>query len=157
MINLEKLTEYFKQYNLDSRIKIFPSSSATVELAAKALNCNPENIAKTLSFDVNNNTILIVTSGDMKIDNAKFKNKFSVKPKMLKLEEVEEKTGYPVGGVCPFNLKDNINVFLDISLKRFNNIYPACGTPNSAIQLSLEELEKYSNFKEWIDVCKKKS
>ncbi len=157
MIKLEELIQYFKQYNLDSRIKTFSSSSATVELAAKALNCNPENIAKTLSFDVDNNTILIVTSGDMKIDNAKFKNKFNVKPKMLKLEEVEEKTGYPVGGVCPFNLKNNINVFLDISLKRFHDIYPACGTPNSAISLSIDELEKYSNFKEWVDVCKKKS
>ena len=157
MIRLEELIKYFKKYNLDSRIKPFSSSSATVELAAKALNCNPENIAKTLSFDVNNNTILIVTSGDMKIDNAKFKNKFNVKPKMLKLEDVEEKTGYPVGGVCPFNLKNNICVFLDTSLKRFEKIYPACGTPNSAILLSIEELEKYSNYTEWIDVCKKKS
>lgn len=153
---MEELTNYFKEYNLDSRIKTFPSS-ATVELAAKALNCSPENIAKTLSFDVNNNTILIVTSGDMKIDNAKFKNKFNVKPRMLKFEEVEEKTGYPVGGVCPFNLKGNVIVFLDISLKRFHYIYPACGTPNSAILLCIDELEKYSDFKEWIDVCKKKS
>lgn len=151
---IENVREYFKKWGLDERIMEFEVSSATVELAAQALNCEPKRIAKTLSFMVNNNAILIVTAGDAKIDNAKYKGRFATKAKMLAPNEVIELVGHSVGGVCPFAIKENIVVYLDESLKRFETVFPACGSNKSAIKLSIQELEKYSNYHEWVDVCK---
>ena len=153
-MSLEKVKEYFKKYNMENRILEFSESSATVELAAKAANCEPKRIAKTLSFMVGEEPILIVVAGDAKIDNAKYKAEFLKKAKMLAFEEVEEIIGHPVGGVCPFAINEGVKVYLDESLKRFDTVYPACGSANSAIELTIEELEKYSNFLKWVDVCK---
>lgn len=156
-MSLNEVKEYFRKYNLENRIKEFDVSSATVELAAKALNTEGKRIAKTMAFMVNNNPILIVTSGDMKIDNHKYKTLFGVKAKMLTQDELIEIIGHPMGGVCPFAIKNNAKVYLDISLKRFATVFPACGSSNSAIELSIPELEKYSNYLEWIDICKERS
>ena len=153
-MSLKKVIDYFKEYNMENRIKEFNVSSATVELAAQALNCEPCRIAKSLSFMVDNSPIIIVTAGDTKIDNPKFKAQFNTKANMLPLDDVEKLIGHEVGGVCPFAVNDNVNVYLDISLKRFETIYPACGSSNSAIELNICELEKYSNYVAWIDVCK---
>lgn len=153
-MSIEKVREYFKPLGIEDKILEFPVSSATVELAAKALNTEGCRIAKTLSFSVNDSSILIVTAGDAKIDNKKYKNFFGAKAKMLSFEEVEEKIGHAVGGVCPFAINDGVKVYLDDSLKRFETVFPACGSSNSAIELTPEELEIYSNFIEWIDVCK---
>ena len=143
---IEKVKEYFRKYDMDNRIQEFEESSATVELAAKALNCEPKRIAKTLSFKVDEQPILIVVAGDAKIDNAKYKAKFNKKAKMLAFDEVESIIGHAVGGVCPFAINDGIEVYLDESLKRFETIYPACGSSNSAIELTIEELEKRVNI-----------
>ena len=133
----------------------FAASSATVELAAQAAGTEPCRIAKTLSFMVDGSPILIVAAGDAQIDNAKYKAKFSAKAKMLTLDEVEEKIGHGVGGVCPFAINEGVTVYLDESLKRFETVFPACGSSNSAIELTCEELEKYScAFEEWVNVCK---
>lgn len=153
-MSVEKVKEYFKKFNMENRIQEFEESSATVELAAKALNCEPEKIAKTLSFKIEDKTILIVVAGDARVDNSKYKAQFGKKAKMLTQDEVLELIGHPVGGVCPFAINDGVDVYLDKSLKRFENVYPACGSSNSAIQLSIEELEKYSNYNLWVDVCK---
>lgn len=153
-MSIEKVKEYFDQIGISNKIQEFKESSATVELAAKAVGCEPARIAKTLSFKVNEEAILIVTAGDAKIDNPKYKEKFSSKAKMLTQEEVVEMVGHEVGGVCPFGINDGVSVYLDESLKRFNTVYPACGSGNSAIELSIEEIEKYSGYIEWIDVCK---
>ena len=154
-MSIKKVKEYFKQYNMDDKILEFPVSSATVELAAQALNTEGCRIAKTLSFMVGDSPILIVTAGDAKIDNKKYKAFFGAKAKMLSFEEVEEKIGHAVGGVCPFAINDGVKVYLDESLKRFETIFPACGSSNSAIELTPQELEKYScSFVEWVDVCK---
>lgn len=154
-MSIKKVKEYFKQYNMDDKILEFPVSSATVELAAQALNTEGCRIAKTLSFMVGDSPILIVTAGDAKIDNKKYKAFFGAKAKMISFEEVEEKIGHAVGGVCPFAINDGVKVYLDESLKRFETIFPACGSSNSAIELTPEELEKYScSFVEWVDVCK---
>ena len=153
-MSVEKVKEYFKKYNIENRIQEFEESSATVELAAKALNCEPKRIAKTLSFKVGDEPILIVVAGDAKIDNAKYKAQFNKKATMLKFDEVENLIGHAVGGVCPFAINEGVKVYLDDSLKRFKTVYPACGSSNSAIELSIEELEKYSNYKSWINVCK---
>lgn len=153
-MSVEKVREYFKKYNIEDRIQEFEESSATVELAAKALNCEPKRIAKTLSFKIDDKSILIVVAGDAKIDNSKYKAQFNKKAKMLTYEEVLELIGHPVGGVCPFAINDGVEVYLDKSLKRFKTLYPACGSANSAIELSIEELEKYSNYSSWVDVCK---
>ena len=153
-MSIEKVREYFKGYGIEDKILEFPVSSATVELAAKALNTEGCRIAKTLSFSVNDSPILIVTAGDVKIDNKKYKTYFGTKAKMLSFEEVEEKTGHAVGGVCPFAVNDGVKIYLDESIKRFETVFPACGSSNSAIELTPKELEKYSNFIEWIDVCK---
>lgn len=149
-----KAREYLQKYGLDNRIMEFDVSSATVEDAAKAIDCKQEEIAKTLSFIVGNTPILIVASGDSKIDNSKFKTEFHTKAKMIAFDSVEELIGHAVGGVCPFGVNENVEVYLDNSLKRFKTIYPACGSSNSAIKLTLDELEKTSNYKKWIDVCK---
>ena len=154
-MSIEKVREYFKGFGIEEKILEFPVSSATVELAAKALNTEGCRIAKTLSFSVNDSPVLIVTAGDAKIDNKKYKGYFGAKAKMLTFDEVEEKIGHAVGGVCPFGINDGIKVYLDECIKRFETIFPACGSSNSAIELTPDELEKYSaNFIEWIDVCK---
>ena len=146
--------EHLKKFNLENNILEFTVSSATVKEAALALHCEEKEIAKTLAFLVNNEPILIVTAGDQKIDNSKYKEKFKEKAKMVPFDEVEKTIGHEVGGVCPFGIKENIQVYLDDSLKRFSNVYPACGSHNSAVKLTLEELMASSNFLEWVDVCK---
>lgn len=149
-----KAKEHLQKFNLDKNILEFDSSSATVSEAAQVINCKEEEIAKTLSFLVNDKAILVVMAGDKKIDNTKFKEGFKVKAKMLAFNDVENLIGHEIGGVCPFGIKENVNVYLDISLKKFEIIYPACGSCNSAVKLTLRELEKASNFKNWVDVCK---
>ncbi len=151
---IDKVKEYFKQYGMDNRVLEFEKSSATVALAAKALGCAEQLIAKTLSFKVNNEPILIVVAGDAKIDNPKYKAEFGAKAKMLGFDEVENLIGHDVGGVCPFAINDGVKVYLDESLKRFDFVYPACGSANSAIKLDINQLEKYSNYIKWVDVCK---
>lgn len=151
---IEKVREYFKSYGIEDRILEFDVSSATVLLAAEAVGCEPERIAKTLSFKVDDKAILIVAAGDAKIDNPKYKAEFSTKAKMLTPDEVLEMVGHAVGGVCPFAINPGVTVYLDESLKRFESVYPAAGSSNSAIELSIKELEKYSGFLKWIDVCK---
>ena len=151
---IQKVIEYFKQWNMEDKILEFEVSSATVELAAQALNCEPKRIAKTLSFKMEDKCILIVTAGDAKIDNSKYKLQFGTKAKMLTSDEVVTLTGHAVGGVCPFGVKNGVDTYLDISLKRFTTVFPACGSSNSAIELSIDELERYSNVNSWIDVCK---
>ena len=149
-----KAKEYLKKCGLDSKIKEFDTSSATVREAAIALDCKEAEIAKTLSFLVGDKPILIVAAGNRKIDNAKYKGKFHEKAKMLKKDEVEPLIGHKVGGVCPFGINNGVDVYLDISLKDFATVYPACGSSNSAVKLTIKELEEASNYKEWIDVCK---
>lgn len=151
---IEKVREYLKQFGLDDKIQEFETSSATVELASQALGCDPERIAKTLSFHVDNRVVLIVTAGDMKIDNSKYKQVFETKAKMLSYDEAEGLIGHAVGGVCPFAVNDVVEVYLDESLRRFPTVYPACGSSNSAIELTIEQLEITSNYIRWIDVCK---
>ena len=151
---IEKVKAYFREYGMEERIQEFDVSSATVELAAKALRCEPQRIAKTLSFMVENEAVLIVTAGDAKIDNPKYKAKFGKKAKMLSLDEVEILVGHAVGGVCPFAVNEGVIVYLYIPLKRFETVFPACGSSNSAIELTIPDLEKYSGYAEWVDVCK---
>lgn len=151
---IDKVREYFKQYGMENKIQELELSSATVELAAKALNCAEQRIAKTLSFKVDDGAILIICAGDVKIDNSKYKSFFKIKAKMLAPDEVLVLIGHEIGGVCPFGINDGVKVYLDESLKRFETIFPACGSSNSAIELTISELEKYSNFIEWVDVCK---
>lgn len=153
-MSIERVREYFAQYNMQDRIQEFSVSSATVELAAEALHTDAERIAKTLSFLVEDKPVLIVAAGDAKIDNPKFKAQFHTKAKMLGFDEVEPLVGHAVGGVCPFGVRDGVAVYLDISLKRFETVFPACGSANSAIELTIPELEQYSGFASWIDVCK---
>ena len=153
-MSLEKAKKYLQKYGLENKIMEFSISSATVEEAARAINCKEEEIAKTLSFIVDDKPILIVVAGDSKIDNSKYKTEFHTKAKMIPFDDVERLVGYAVWGVCPFGVNEDVDVFLDESLKRFDTVYPACGSSNSAIKLSIEELEKASNYKEWIDVCK---
>lgn len=153
-MSLDRVKEFFKQYNMESRIKELGESSATVELAAAALGCEPCRIAKTLSFMVNEKPILIVSAGDVKIDNSKYKAFFKTKAKMLSGEETERLIGHVVGGVCPFAVNSGVDVYLDNSLKRFETVFPACGSINSAIELTVDEMEKYSGYKSWIGVCK---
>ena len=151
---IEKVKKYFKNFGIEDRIQEFDVSSATVELAAIALNCAPERIAKSLSFMVNEKPIIIVVAGDVKISNSKFKQQFQTKAKMLSFEEVEPLIGHGVGGVCPFGINDGVKVYLDESMKRFQTIFPACGSSNSAIELTISELEQYSGYEKWVDVCK---
>ena len=151
---IEKVRYYFKKYNMENRIMEFDVSSATVELAAAAVGVMPARIAKTLSFKSEEGCLLIVTAGDSKIDNSKFKKEFSMKAKMLPPEEVLTLVGHAIGGVCPFAIDENIPVYLDESMKRFHTVFPACCSSNSAIELTCEELYKYSNAEKWVDVCK---
>lgn len=153
-MSLEKVKAYFKTYGMEEKIQEFDVSSATVELAASALQCEPQRIAKTLSFMLEERAVLIVAAGDAKIDNPKYKARFGKKAKMLPPDEVEALVGHAVGGVCPFAVKEGVEVYLDVSLKRFDTVFPACGSPNSAIELTIPQLEQYSGYAEWVDVCK---
>lgn len=153
-MSVERVKEYFSQYGIESRIQEFTVSSATVELAAAALGCEPCRIAKTLSFMTEECPILIVTAGDTKIDNPKYKARFHTKAKMLTPDEAVCLIGHEVGGICPFAVNKDVKIYLDDSLRRFDTVYPAAGSGNSAIELTLPELEKYSNALGWIDVCK---
>ncbi len=153
-MSAEKAKAQLEKYGLGDRIKTFSQSSATVELAAKALGCEPARIAKSITFLVNDKAVMVVAAGDVKIDNAKFKAKFGVKAKMLTAEQAVDMVGHAVGGVCPFGVNEGVEVYLDESLKRFEIIYPACGTANTAVELSVPELEKCSEYREWVDVCK---
>ena len=153
-MSIQRGREYFKEYGMENRIQEFQVSSATVELVAQALHCDPERIAKTLSFMVKDRVVLVVTAGDMKIDNSKYKAQFGTKAKMLSPDDAEILVGHKVGGVCPFGVKEGVEIYLDVSLKRFETIFPACGSANSAIELTISELEKYSGFLEWVEVCK---
>lgn len=149
-----KAKENLQKYGLENKIMEFTVSSATVKEAAKAIDCKEEEIAKTLSFIVSDHPILIVVAGDSKIDNSKFKREFHTKAKMIPFDQVENLIGHAVGGVCPFGVNEGVTVYLDDSLKRFEVIYPACGSANSAVKLSLDELENASNYQKWVDVCK---
>lgn len=151
---IEKVREYFRQFGIENRIREFDVSSATVELAAQALGCEPAKIAKSIALKLSSGCILIIAAGDVKISNPKFKEEFGEKAKMLSFEEVEPSIGHAVGGVCPFAINSGVKVYLDVSLKRFSTVFPACGSSNSAIELSIEELEKYCPYEKWVDVCK---
>lgn len=151
---IEKVREYFRQFGMEDRIREFPVSSATVELASQALGCEHCRIAKSLSFMTADGPILVVAAGDAKIDNGKYKAQFHQKATMLGFDETASLIGHAVGGVCPFAINDNVKVYLDETLKRFDTVFPACGSSNSAIELTIEELEKYSSYICWVDVCK---
>lgn len=151
---IDKVKAYFARFGIEDRVREFDVSSATVELAAQALGCEPCRIAKTLSFLVDGKPVLIVAAGDARIDNPKYKAQFGTKAKMLTPGEAETLVGHAVGGVCPFAVNEGVTVYLDASLKRFATVFPACGSGSSAIELTIEELEKYSGFTAWIDVCK---
>ena len=151
---IEKVRTYFSQFGMEDRVREFDVSSATVELAAAALGCEGERIAKTLSFRLPEGCILVVAAGDAKVDNTRYKEQFHTKAKMLSFDEVEPEIGHAVGGVCPFAVNKGVQVYLDESLKRFTTVFPACGSSNSAIELTIPELERYSGYTAWIDVCK---
>ncbi len=153
-MSIERVREYFRTKGIEGKILEFEVSSATVALAAQALHCEENRIAKTLSFHLGEQVILIVAAGDAKIDNAKYKAFFGTKAKMLSFEEAEPFIGHAVGGVCPFAVNEGVKVYLDVSLKRFVTVFPACGSSNSAIELTIDELEKYAEPVGWIDVCK---
>jgi prolyl-tRNA editing enzyme YbaK/EbsC (Cys-tRNA(Pro) deacylase) len=153
-VSVTKVKDYLKNFGMEDKIIELEQSSATVELAAQALGCAPERIAKTLSFFVGDGGILIVVAGDARIDNKKYKEEFHEKAKMIPFEDVESIVGHAPGGVCPFGIEKEVDVFLDDSLKRFETVYPAAGSGNSALELSIADLEKYSNFQKWVDVCK---
>ena len=151
---IEAVKAYFSKFGIADRVREFDVSSATVELAAQALGCEPRRIAKTLSFLADGHAILIVAAGDARIDNPKYKARFGTKAKMLTPEEAETLVGHAVGGVCPFAVRDGVTVYLDESLKRFSTVFPACGSGSSAIELTIPELERYSGYTAWVDVCK---
>lgn len=153
-MSVDRVRNYLTQWELQDRVKEFDVSSATVELAAQAVGCEPGRIAKTMSFLVNGRAVLILLAGDVKIDNRKYKDTFHTKAAMLKPDELEELVGHPIGGVCPFDVKESVDVYLDESLKRFEIVYPAAGSPSSAVELNLEELERASRARGWVDVSK---
>lgn len=154
-MSIETVKEYLTKFGLADRIREFNVSSATVDLAAQALGCEPCRIAKTLSFLVDGHAILIVMAGDAKIDNQKYKAQFKTKAKFLTPDEAKSLIGHAIGGVCPFGIKNDVLVYLDESLKRFSTVFPACGSSNSAIEMSIQELEMYSSgFASWINVSK---
>ena len=153
-MSVDHVRTYLKQFGAQDRVLEFDVSSATVALAAEALGCEPGRIAKTLSFMAGEQPMLIVFAGDARIDNRKYKDRFGVKAKMMTAEEIEGLTGLRFGGVCPFGIPETIDIYLDVSLKRFNPVYPACGSSNSAIEVTLEELERFSRAKGWVDVGK---
>ena len=151
---VDKVKAFFASMDMADRVVEFEASSATVELAAALIGCEPKRIAKTLSFMADGKPILIVAAGDARVDNAKYKAQFGVKAKMLTPEEAETLIGHAVGGVCPFAVNEGVPVYLDESLKRFETVFPACGSSNSVIELTVPELEKYSSYISWVDVCK---
>lgn len=153
-MSIEIVRNYLKQFDAQERILEFPVSSATVELAARAVGCEPARITKTLSFRVGEDCILIAAAGDAKVDNAKYRKQFGTKARMLAPEEVAAATGHAVGGVCPFGVPESVKVYLDVSMKRFETVYPAAGSSNSAIEVTPEELERFSGAEGWVDVCK---
>lgn len=153
-MSIERARAYLATRGMEQRVMEFPVSSATVELAAQALGCEPAHIAKTLSFRTTDGVILIVTAGDAKVDNSKYKARFGCKAKMLPPDEVESEVGHAVGGVCPFGIQPGIPVYLDESLRRFTTVYPACGSANSAVALSPDELEQTAQATAWVDICK---
>ncbi|MDR1800747.1 MAG: YbaK/EbsC family protein [Lachnospiraceae bacterium] len=153
-MSVENVKKYFSNYGIEDRVQTLSETCATVETAALAVGCEAKQIAKSLTFMVEGTPILIVAAGDAKVDNAKFKARFHTKATMLKPVEVIEYIGHAIGGVCPFGIKDGVEVYLDESLRRFEIVYPAAGDSNSMIKLTLDELKKYSGYKEWVDVCK---
>lgn len=154
-MSVERVREYLNQYGLGEKVREFQVSSATVELAAEAAGVIPARIAKTLSFKVGEDAVLVVAAGDAKIDNRKYKDQFGTKAKMLSPEEVIQYTGHAVGGVCPFDIQDShVTAYLDVSMKRFDSVFPAAGNASSCVELTLPELEKTSKAAGWIDVCK---
>ncbi|WEG12933.1 YbaK/EbsC family protein [Pullulanibacillus sp. KACC 23026] len=154
-MSLESVKAHFQKWNRENDIMEFDSSSATVEEAAATIGVEPERIAKTLSFRGSDDlAVLVVAAGDAKIDNKKFRHFFGMKARMLSPEEVLEQTGHAIGGVCPFGLAHDLDVYLDVSLKRFHTVFPACGSRHSAIELNLDDLSTFSSAKDWIDVCK---
>ncbi len=154
-MSIDRVKDYFRQWNIEDRIQEFSTSSATVALAAQALGVAEQRIAKTLSFQSGEGCILVVAAGDAKIDNSRFKASFGMKAKMLSPDEVSRLVGHDIGGVCPFAVNDTVEaIYLDESLRRFDTVYPACGSASSAIRLSCDELEKYAHAAGWVDVCK---
>ena len=151
---IEKVRDYFRQFGIEDRIQEFSVSSATVELAAQALGVEGARIAKSMSFMVSGYPVIVIAAGDVRIDNRKFKDFFHTKAKMLSPDEVTTLIGHAIGGVCPFAVNEGVVTYLDESLKRFETVFPACGSSNSAIELTIPELEKYSGYKEWTDVCR---
>ena len=153
-MSLSSVRKYLEQYGADQGIIELTESSATVQLAAAALHTEEDQIAKSLSFLIGDQPVIVVVSGKSKVDNHKFKERFHTKAKMIPGADVERLTSHPVGGVCPFDVNDGVTVYLDDSLKRFETVFPACGSSNSAIELTIPELEKYSSFDSWVDICK---
>lgn len=153
-MSVERVREHLKKYGMENKIIEFSTSSATVEMAAEAAGCEPARIAKTLSLLAGEEPILIVAAGDARIDNTKYKGRFGKKAKMIDRDEVEGLIGHAVGGVCPFGIKEGVKVYLDVSLKRFDTVFPACGGSNNAIELTVPELEQCSEYEDWVDVCK---
>ena len=154
-MSIQKVREYFKGFGIEDRIREFDISSATVELAAIAVGVEGARIAKSMSFKIGEEPIIIVMAGDAKVDNSRYKAQFHTKAKMLTHEEARELIGHDVGGVCPFALPEDVKVYLDVSMKRFETVFPAAGSSNSAVEMTCDELERYaSNFAAWVDVCK---
>lgn len=153
-MSVERVKAYLAQFGMEDRVQEFDTSSATVELAAQTVGCEPARIAKSLSFLIDGHAVLVVTAGDTRIDNPKYKARFGTKAKMLTPEQAVELVGHAVGGVCPFAVNEGVEVYLDESLKRFETVFPACGSANSAIELTCDELERCSQCEEWVDVCK---
>jgi prolyl-tRNA editing enzyme YbaK/EbsC (Cys-tRNA(Pro) deacylase) len=151
---IEQVRVYLSRWNRDKDIIELNASTATVAMAAEALGVIPARIAKSISLKTPNSAMIVVVAGDMKLDNRKFKDRFSIKARMLSAEEAIQYTGHAPGGVCPFGLPDNVEVYLDVSMKRFQTVYPACGSANSAIELTMDELNEYSGNKDWVDVCR---
>lgn len=154
MLSLQLAQNYLATFQAADRIQLLDASSATVDEAAQALGCEPERIAKTLSFFIQEQPIVIVAAGDAKIDNKPFKQFFGVKARMMPASEVERVIGHAIGGVCPFGIHENVAIYLDESLKRFETVFPACGTSNSAIEVSIDELHTFCHEPTWINVCK---
>ncbi len=153
-MSLESAKKHLKKYGMDKRVMEFSGSSATVKEAANEIGCKEAEIAKTMSFLVEEQPIVIVVAGDVKIDNSKYKQEFHKKAKMVPSDELIDIIGHEMGGVGPFGLNDNVEVYLDESIKRFDHVYPACGSHNSAIKVTIKELEETTNYKKWVDVCK---
>lgn len=157
-MSIEKVREYFRDFGMEERIREFPVSSATVELAAKAVGVEPGRIAKSMSFRLGEDAIVVVMAGDARVDNPRYKAQFHAKAKMLSFDEAHSLIGHDPGGVCPFALPEGVKTYLDVSLRRFATVFPAAGSANSAIEMTCDELERYStNFAAWVDVCKEKA